>query len=45
VADLGFGAVFEAPGEPSQAVLTVVAGVDDGFGDQVPEVGDGRLGE
>jgi hypothetical protein len=45
VADLGFGAVFDAPGEPSQAVLTVVAGTDGGLGDQVAQVRDCRLGE
>ena len=47
VADLGFGAAFDAPGEPSQAVLTGAAatGVGGGLGEEVTQVRDGRLGE
>jgi len=47
VADLGFGAVLDAPAEPLQAVFAVVVGtgVDDGLGDQVAQVRDGCLGE
>jgi hypothetical protein len=45
VADLGADLVFEAPGDPAQAVASVVAGVQHSLGKQVTDVGDGGVGE
>ena len=45
VADLSADLVFEAPGDPAQAVESVVAGGQDGLREQVADVGDAAVGE